>query len=412
MKLKQRSTISLNMFLTILLVGIMLNPYLSINYNGYILIAIFALWASSCFLFCKWSTIVSNPLFLWPSLFLLYQFFMLIIGLSTISIENIIVRMPIYYIPLYARLVIRKYKKIELIILSKLILFIYFINILIVVITTNSETTNNEEGLFIATNFVLLVAATSLIILFLLMNSANKNNLLYKFILLMNIYYLVLLNSRFIAISILLMCIAIMFFIQYIWQKKSNKIYRIVFILIILLIILFNLINIISLFGYIEGNDWMQEKVDDLTALLKGNKITSYGSLSQRISLYGISIETFTSSFSNLILGGGEKAYPVANNYYANLYGVGGHSELFDMLAEYGILGFILVITWLIHIYKKQIYNSDKRIKNQIRTVWLFILLYGVVNNFIYGNLFCMAFLYLPIKLKLMNFEYIKDSLI
>ena len=180
-------------------------------------------------------------------------------------------------------------------------------------------------------------------------------------------------------------------------QKQKILIY-ISGIIIVPIVLLFILPNLLEQIIRISQSDHLNERLKDLSNLLRGQAdISPYdgSSFYTRINLYIISISTFFSSVKSFLIGVG---YRIFESYYISLQtGVGGHSEFFDLLAEYGIIGFLFVF----NIFRKAINTIINEIKkytnhNNIKYVMLIYIFYSFFNNSFSPEIGVALFVLLP----------------
>lgn len=406
MKVSIRANVLLSNVLTIILVFIMLTPYMINNGNNYIKIAVFIVWVVSWFLFAPSERILNNTLFVFPVLFLILQIIYIIIGFSGIGLLSVIDRMPIYFVPLYADIAIERMTKSELKIVSSSIFAIFLFNL---IINAFFEGNSLDGGLWVSsqTNYVFSVAIMVLICLYIVISKLQgSNQLKYWTVLVLGTYYLIFVNSRAISTIVLVVCGTMLLFTAYVWKDNQKSYARGMVVLVLMAVLLVNIESIVGLMANFTGNEWMGEKVNDLVAFINGDEIKSYGSLNMRLTLYEASIRTFLSSPLKFVFGTGEQAIPVASLYYAKLYGIGGHSEFFDLAGEYGLIGIAIVFIWFKNVYNRLLIpNVHVKKRNKVRCVWLMLILYGFVNNIVYGNVFWLMLCYFPIILALMQKE-------
>jgi len=396
----------LNNVLTIILAFIMLTPYMINSGNNYIKITVFMLWFLSLFLFVNPRRILDNTLFVFPVLFLVLQIIYIIIGFSGVGLLSVIDRIPIYFIPLYADIAIERMTKSELKSVSGSIFAIFLFNLIINVIF---EGRGLDGGSWVAsqTNYVFSVAIMVLICLYIIISKLQgSNQLKYWAVLVLGTYYLIFVNSRAISTIVLAVCVIMLLFTVYVWKDNRKSYARGMVVLVLIAVLLVNIESILGLMANFTGNEWMGEKVNDLVNFINGDEIKSYGSLSSRLTLYGASVGTFLSSPLKFVFGAGEQAIPVASLYYAQLYGIGGHSEFFDLAGEYGLIGIAIVFIWFKNVYDKLLIpKAHVEERKKVFCVWLMLILYGFLNNIIYGNVFWLMLCYFPIRLALMQRE-------
>lgn len=122
------------------------------------------------------------------------------------------------------------------------------------------------------------------------------------------------------------------------------------------------------------------------------------GTMNARGRLWMVSIDTWLSNPINFFLGiGDHRAEDQAST------GIGLHSELFDLLAKYGIIGFILAmnIIRMSYLYISKMFSKEYKL--QILVVFVMLLLFGLTKGIFTTAIGCALFLMLPLSAKYVN---------
>lgn len=212
----------------------------------------------------------------------------------------------------------------------------------------------------------------SILILPLLLYSLNlrKNKLCNNFISLLTITaigLLIFVASYSMAIILFLLS----FFLTILFNIRNKKTKAII-IFIIIIILIFPRMNFyigevfIKLSSMLETIPYSQGKVRDLGITIQ--RMSVYGGTQQRFNLINITIKTFLD----------KPIFGTFLNDQKDL--VGGHSEFFDMLATFGIIGFLLYLPVIV-IPLKVILNNSKQY-NYYNSFIVTIILLSMISIF------------------------------
>lgn len=105
---------------------------------------------------------------------------------------------------------------------------------------------------------------------------------------------------------------------------------------------------------------YMRMKIEKLILMLEGDG--NLNDATSRVYLMNVSINTF---LKNPILGKGI--------YYHNFAIVGGHSQILDDLARFGLIGYGIIIMPIVNFFKFLIKNLDEEKKIYIILIGLYI---------------------------------------
>ena len=408
---------------TLIFCMVELTPYLSRNLPGTIKLGIFILWFFSTI--CIDMKCFRRPLFLFPVLIAFYQLVLYMLGMSNITILVLVDQWRLLFIPACSYIILMKMPYRYCRSLFSSILFIFLLNLISNVYLYSTQIVSNTVSVGDVTlgaaarltnagdtSFVFI---TSLLILLSIMFFAeikdSKIKIVSILIVLLSVWYLFFLNSR--AISIMLLLFAVSVFLMYLYVTKRNRIgksIRLFLAIAICVFLLLNITSILSLLGKVKGNDWMSEKMTSLISLLSGQGVGTHGSLYARFRLYGYSISTFLSSPINFIMGIGKKTYESASISTLSSLGISGHSDVFDLAAQYGIIGIALFSKYYISFisYVKSTADS-KKAKFYTILVYSVVFAYGILNHIFYGNVLCICCLLFPLFVKVFTKSEMKE---
>lgn len=417
-----RPHVFLNLLLTVTLAAIAITPILSRNFSYIGNLVIFSLWLVSAFIVngAKIRLSSNNKVAVWWLVYIGWLLFMFLIGHSNVSMNFLLIRIPIYFIPIMTLFIVKKYNYKELLYLGKGLFIIVAINVISNIIigiqnpTIFSElngldagivdkTTNTGDTLFVA--ICLFTMAICWIIF------QNTHRSLYNFfsvvLFVLMGYYLLILNTRSTALIILLIMV-VLFMVMPEPKSKHKRLNTIFIIIVVLLFLTFALVPTLdALVNLFSSSQRMSDRLNDILELTQSGNIDYIedGSLAQRYILSMTSLSTFTSSIPRFLIGIGEDIH--GYNFYDLLKcGVGGHSEFFDCLAKYGIVGGYLVIK-VLSSTMKYIYGLtvSTKIKSNLKVVMITFIIYSFLNTSFLGGVFYVLFMLLPIVILLIDTE-------
>ncbi|GEM_PF-4510442 len=369
---------------------------------------LFLIWCiSTLFIEGNLITTINRSESVWWMVILLWETVLVLFGFSSIGINNILFKLPIYSIPIIMSFVIRNYYYREKVILFAMLFLVIMFNIVKNDIIGFSnplmyETLRRSDGFAAGSTTFTAVTLFFFPICFLLLINKKTS----KFIKLSSLfsigaasYYFFVFNSR--AIAFFLFLIILIGFI--VSPKRSfknmNQLYLIlpVIFLISFFYLFFNpFMDILR--DVFAGNANLLMRFDNITDFSQTQNIQDTGSLGARIQLSIISLNTWFGGFSNFFFGIGE--HPVYDTSIQGLTnaGEGQHSQFFDHLARYGLLGGII----LYKAIKNTLYFILKRalspkMYNLTYIVLIVFILYSFLNNSFIGNILLVVFLVFPL---------------
>ncbi len=418
---KVRYFVSLNIFFTVVLSALAITPYLSRNVSPVINFLFFVLWVVTALISngLKLKIDLNNKVVLWTVVWYIWQILMRFIGNSNIAWNNYIHRITLYAIPLIMIFVIYKYNNKEKSILGKAVFLIIAFNIIsnIVLWIKNPNVFQNlnyviegaENRLTNAgsTSFVGICMFFSAICLIIFINTKRMwYKLASIFGTCISLFFMLRINPRAIASFILIaMTLGILLVSHGVWNKKSIIIY-ICILLLLTPMLIFLMIPLLEWGKSLFTSPEIQKKIEDVINVLKGTSLESFGndsSLQARFLLSKASLTTFTSSISNFVFGVGENVHgDTVQELIA--FGVGGHSELIDSLAEYGLIGGLIIYKFISAIIKYvSSLASSSKIKRQLIVVMTAFIIYSILNNSFFWDMFYVLMVLLPVVVVLLN---------
>lgn len=362
------------LFFNALLIVLFVSPIFIRNMNRIALISICALWFFFIVLDVRKKIFDSDFLlfFCLYSIWLVISFIYKIAGISTSSIGNYLVSI-LTFLSLLIGVYIKEYcsnkeKKFFIVFLIVVVAINCFDNIIIHIIYPEAhEIINMTYGesylkMNVAeTSFYMATIITVLFGVLLFKKGRNYLNVFLLISLVTSLAFALFIEPR--ATSILIFLVVILVF-AFIKLKIKFKIVLAVFVVtsIVLLIVFYNKI-IIALSE--AKNNRIASRLLSLLQLFTGQS-SGKESLTERIKLLTASAKTWTKSPLNFFFGIGDRT-DYSNLYF---YGIGGHSEYFDNLAKYGLVGCVFLWSGVYFYFASLLNKYDKKI-------YLYVLLFA-----------------------------------
>lgn len=121
--------------------------------------------------------------------------------------------------------------------------------------------------------------------------------------------------------------------------------------------------------------------------------------VSGRTQLYLLSIKTWLSGLTNFLIGIGDHRV----QFGAAKTGISQHSDLLDVFAIYGLVGFFLLYLIFKHAFKTVLSFFDSEYTLQVSSILLLFVLYGVVEKIFFPSTGFVIFMLLPLAAGLVN---------
>lgn len=209
------------------------------------------------------------------------------------------------------------------------------------------------------------------------------------------IFFIVILQSQY---AVALVLSSVFTFLMTFLAKKINynRFLILLLISILSLLVLLNMQEIMYWLASLTNSRTLQIRFNDLGNILGGQSINSTQALSLRFPLYLDSINVFK---SNPFLGMGKFNY-------RNGGIIGGHSELFDNLGYYGILGsgLLLLSIWTNYGYTKRL--LPKEIRRVYSIVFLLFICHSILNLSYFQPFLIILYIVVPFFLLLNSQKY------
>lgn len=118
-----------------------------------------------------------------------------------------------------------------------------------------------------------------------------------------------------------------------------------------------------------------------------------------RSDLWLLSINTWLKDPANFLLGIGDHR----SSFNVEATGIGQHSDVFDTLARYGILGGLLLFIIYIDSFRYILKLYDKRLRSQLFMIMLILVLCAFTKSISYACISCVIFVLLPLLAPIIN---------
>lgn len=236
--------------------------------------------------------------------------------------------------------------------------------------------------------------------------------------LLFNVCFFVFLNSKEKGIGVrigsLFFCIIAAVFVLFYSQKGSNVVYlllsiplqlyakqskkmsnfvvntTIVLLFVFLLFVLFKN-ELIQLIIDISPSERLTVRL--ITLLDKNNPMADTDVVSGRTDLYFLSLKTWLSNPVIFFVGIGD----VRAAYDVEWTGIGQHSDFFDTLARYGLIGGLLLFATIRRYFRMILSIFDRRYKLQILVIIGIFVLCACTKGVLVPEVGCILFVILPL---------------
>ncbi len=216
----------------------------------------------------------------------------------------------------------------------------------------------------------------------------KRSRLIWAAVLTIMLYAIIL--AQF-TIAIFLALLGIVLWWSYTFIRKKKSLHRIIYIVIILIFLIGIFLSLEQIFlSILEWNILPFEVVKRIKELIEFFHIGRLSEGSDALLRYSLYEESFGAIFDNYLLG-----YCLLGRGV-----VGGHSEILDMIANYGISYFVLFMTSVLRIVKK-ISNS---MFNETRGIFLIstilLLLQSIINTSFMSSIMGIYIVIIPFALR------------
>lgn len=413
---KKTNTHSFNMIMVVLMAIIVITPYLSRTVPSIIRLLLFIIWTIDVFSHSRNNSILTEGFGLarWLIILLCWQFILSLVGYSSLKPTNIIMRIPVYCIPIIGMYSVNHYSYREIKTLFSLLLIIVLVNLidnvrLEIISPGFFDAFKRSDESFAVTNggstsFVCSILAV-IPILYLRYTNININiktkKIYYLVYMVLSVYYIIFINSRATVLFILIFYIIMLMFERRTARFEGGRGIRSFFLIFLLIIIIIAFIPSLEFLARILP-DRLSFRILDVVDSINSRQIddSGEGSLYSRWYLATISINTWLSSPMHIIMGKGEDVALSGSFVDLVRLGIGQHSEFADFLAKYGLIGAFLLYKSLSSMIKYILsLCNDYLMKREVLVMLLGFLLMSIFNNSLIDNYLTVLFIILPLSI-------------
>ena len=427
LNVRVRPVVFLNMFWLGLLLAFAITPLLSRMEIYVVKLGILVMWVGTAILLPRREGIYfPQKLIVWWTVYVVWLFAMCIIGHSDVSLNFFIARLPFYSIPYIMVTVIRSYNVKELHYLWMLFLGIFLINLVhnYYIGFTTPELFEQLNSMMDDSGMKTNAGGTAMVVLclficpimWIIIQNVDRKSL--KMIaltcLVLATIYMALINVR--ATAFFFWLLMAFMFLLYRWgqgRQFSYRKYVTIILLGVVILVIFATTIMDTLLELFSESKQMYERLEQIMEVMQGTSIddTNNGSFGVRIMLSITSIKTFLASPSNFFFGVGEDSHG-QEIYDLVKYGVGCHSEFFDLAARYGLVGIFIVTNFLIQLFKYiRRFCFTSKTSGMLTVLIIGYVLYNFFNNTFDVSTFNLLLLFLPLSLILVNTVNYKQML-
>lgn len=161
-----------------------------------------------------------------------------------------------------------------------------------------------------------------------------------------------------------------------------------IFTIMLSFLLLFNLQNIGDYFvdvSYQSQSEFYREKLKDFGEMLSsGEARGTYSGDSGRGTKLQMSLEII-------------KENPLFGMYYGKIGDIGGHQEVFDLLASYGLVGTMFVVLFFVFLVKTQMkYFKTQCSKESLTYVYFFFVILSFINTSFFPTILIIPMVFAP----------------
>lgn len=260
-----------------------------------------------------------------------------------------------------------------------------------------AETIAEENG---ATNlnlggsmFVNMVVFYTDVMFFTLMKSKKLlEKIIFLLYFVIGVYFIVMCSLKASAVLLLLVSVILM----YLAKKGERKFNR-------MIVLSFIVVGAFFLFRD-EILNFLISTIDStrvssrISAFLTTSEVSDSSTFMARQNLWMVSLQSWLGNATSFVFGIGDHAWNEFSSTEAS--GIGNHSDLFDVLGRYGILGGLLLYSsiTILHNYLRKKYGLSY--KYEILSFFILIILMGLTKKFFVGQPAIVIVILFPLSLK------------
>lgn len=141
--------------------------------------------------------------------------------------------------------------------------------------------------------------------------------------------------------------------------------------------------------------------IDPNNAEVRGAEVT----VEARENLWKLSLNTWTANLANFVFGVGDHRVNQYLGQSVSQIGIGLHSDFFDSLARYGLIGLVLLFQIFILSFRYLLELFDKEYRVQLFVIFLIFVLFGFTKGVFRPDIGLVLFIFLPMMAKVINNE-------
>jgi hypothetical protein len=251
-------------------------------------------------------------------------------------------------------------------------------------------------------------STTSLIVLsvslFVLLNSKSPIiRILSAGIVIISFYFIVFCGQRGSVVILMLFSVAFIIYERFYHKSGRNNASRLIALVGGFLIIAIFGDELLTFLIRLSPSERLTERFLDLQNTYDNG--VSDDSFSGRLSLEIMSIQTWLSDVVSFFFGIGDHRNEMNTGLSGFVStGIGGHSELIDSLARYGIVGLGIIVYLYKYIWKFTLsLFEDTKQKNQVRAILILSVLISLTKGLFFPEIGISLFLLLPLSSVLLN---------
>jgi len=251
-------------------------------------------------------------------------------------------------------------------------------------------------------------STTSLIVLsvslFVLLNTKELIiKLLNACIIVLAFYFIVFCGQRGSVVILMFFSVVFIIYERFYHKSSKNNSSRLVALIVGFLVIVIFGDELLALLIRLSPSERLADRFMDLQDTY--NNGVSDESFSGRLSLEIMSLQTWLSDIVSFFFGIGDHRNEMNTGLQGFVSsGIGGHSELIDSLARYGIVGFGMIIYLFKYIWKFILSLFEDTVqKNQVRSILILSVLISLTKGFFFPEIGISLLLLLPLSSVLLN---------
>lgn len=414
-----RSKVLVNLVFLAALVLIDITPLLERNLHPLIHLGVFVLWfITSRRLHIKKQYEKPSEMLKWWGVYTFWEIFMCLIQHSNISPTHYISTIYFFFIPYMLMVLLQSYNIREIKLLWTLFFVIFIVNLLqnYIIGVNNPDVFRLRDSFEKTESFFSNAGGTGFITaclfmapVFLLIVQGSTKKLVRQIMaigVILIAVYISIINNRATATVILFVEIFMLLLLRYVLRNMKSFVSIGVVLVVLFLVSSIFLDEILKFSINILGsNERFSRRLEDMLTVSSGTNIEDLekGSLAARYFLWMTSINTFLSSVPNFLFGVGIDIHE-GDMWSLAKYGVGCHSEFFDLAAKFGIIGVFIIYKFLSSYirFTWKLSASEKQ-KKFILIFWIGFIFYSFVNGSFAAPVFYVLFIFLPSSIVLVN---------